>query len=397
MTVYKPPRGKTFLYDFEYQKVRHWGNTKQTTKIDAARVENKVKERLRRRAGGIDIHERDQSPRFQDWAEVFYTYKAKRLERPEAIGDILPVALRFWGHPDDIEPSAADPCHDLRLCDPIDDPAWILKYEQWLEARGLGAQSKNHYRGLIRRMYAVALLPEYRQATGIIVNPFAGVPNDPTTPREVTLDKSQLCAWLTHAAYHIRLAVAIGALAPKLRLTNILKLQWGAHFDPDPRKTKFNPNVAYYIQVQHHKTARKTRRPLVSPVSRQLLQIFKDAWRRHPQLEHVVVYQGRALHSITGGVRAAVEAAGLPYGRDREDGVTFHTLRHTATTMMSDQQDDPLKLMDAMGHTDLATTLRYRHTRPRAQRPAIERLSRSLRIARIVTAPSSRAAKKRSA
>lgn len=392
MTVYKGNNRTTWNYDFWFRGKRYWDNTHQTTKVDAERVENKIKERLRHEAGGIAIPQREDSPRIRDFAEVFLAYKTKHLERPEAISSILPVLLRFWGAPDTAtEPTADRPFHDLRLCDPIIDPDWLLKFEAWLERRGMSNQSMNHYRGVMRRLYTVAMLPEYRKATGVQMNPFAGVPNNPTMPRDVTLTPKQVRAWLKEASYHIRLAVAIAALAPKLRERNVLELQWGRHFDPDPRTTKFNARIAHYITIGRHKTARRTRRPLTSPVSAQLLRILKDAWKRDPKNTHVVTYRGKPVKDITGGVRAAIEAAGIPYGRDLRDkdghliGATFHTLRHTATTMMSDKLADPLKLMDVSGHADMATTLNYRHKRPKHQKPAVEQLSRDLRIEDLVT------------
>ena len=62
-----------------------------------------------------------------------------------------------------------------------------------------------------------------------------------------------------------------------------------------------------------------------------------------------------------------------------------------ATTMMSDKLADPIKLMDATGHTDMKTTLKYRHKRPRHQKPVVEQLSRDLPIEDLVTAPRRRA------
>ena len=54
MTVYKQKDRPTFEYDW-FDEKRYWGNTKQTTKGDALRVEHKIKERLRHEAGGIAI------------------------------------------------------------------------------------------------------------------------------------------------------------------------------------------------------------------------------------------------------------------------------------------------------------------------------------------------------
>jgi integrase len=326
---------------------------------------------------------------------VFFDYKSKHLDRPDAIAHILKVALRFWGAPDKTPPSDDAPCHDLRLCDPILDPDWLLKWEAWLTRRGLGAQSKNHYRGLMRRMYAVAMLPEFRKRTGVQMNPFAGIPNDPTYGRDVTVEPARLRAWITHASFHIRLAVAIGALAPKLRLRNVLALRWSEHFDPDPRTTKFSPARDHFIVIKQHKTARRTRKPLVVPISRPLLQILRDAWRRHPSEDLVVVYRtGQQLHDITGGVKAAAKAAKIPYGRGREDGATFHTLRHIAATLMSEDEADPLKLKDAMGHGDIRTTLKYRHRKPAKQRPTFERLAGRLKLVSAVTKGATRARRK---
>lgn len=398
MTVYRDADRATYRYDFWFHGKRYSDTTHQTNKADAQAVEAKKKERLRLEAGGIAVPQRDDSPLIADFAEVFLAYKQKHLERPEALANILPVALRFWGrHDDDTAADDEEPFYNLRLCDPIVEPDWLLKYEAWLDRRGLSNQSKNHYRGLMRRMYAVALLPEFRKRTGVQLNPFAGVPNDPTMPRDVTLTKKQVRDWLRHASHHIRLAVGIAALAPKLRERNVLDLQWAVNFDPDPRTTRFNPRVAHYITVARHKTARRTRRPLTSPISAQLLRILKDAWKRDPANTYVVTYRGKPVKDITGGVRAAIEDAGIPYGRDLRDkdghliGATFHTLRHTATTMMSDKLADPLKLMDATGHTDMETTLKYRHKRPRHQKPVVEQLSRDLPIEDLVTAPGRRA------
>jgi hypothetical protein len=49
----------------------------------------------------------------------------------------------------------------------------------------------------------------------------------------------------------VRLAVAIAALAPKLRLANVLALTWKEHVDPELR----------YITVHRHKTAATLKRP----------------------------------------------------------------------------------------------------------------------------------------
>ena len=186
-----------------------------------------------------------------------------------------------------------------------------------MEARGSAPRTRNHYRSVVSRMYAVALLPKFRAATGITVNPMVGVPRDRTESRTVTVTLDELQQWLSVASYHVRLAVGIAALAPKLRLQNILALTWADHLDPD----------LTYITVEHHKTAGRTGLPLVVPISEQLRTILRDARTRN-RGAYVVEYRGGPVTSIRDGVRLAAERAGLTYGRDR-GGVTFHTLRHS--------------------------------------------------------------------
>ena len=69
--------------------------------------------------------------------------------------------------------------------------------------------------------------------------------------RTVTISVEDLRKWLAAASYHVRLAVAIAALAPKLRLASVLALTWAEHIDPEFQ----------YISVRRHKTATKVKRP----------------------------------------------------------------------------------------------------------------------------------------
>jgi integrase len=71
----------------------------------------------------------------------------------------------------------------------------------------------------------------------------------------------------------------------------------------------------------------------VVPISDQLRLILKDARQRTDT--YVVEYRHRPAKSIRGGRRSAVERAGLPFGR-AVDGATFHTLRHTAASLLAE-------------------------------------------------------------
>lgn len=394
VSVFKRPTWRTFRYDFKFAGRRYTGNTYQIVEADAQLVEREKQLQLRHQAGGIGAFFPQETPRFSTWANVFLDYKIKHLDHPDHVKCVTGVLLRFFGGlPKGATRTAERPYHDLRLGDVIADPSIILKMEDWMARRGIGAQSKKHYRSMMRRMYSLAMQPQYRQATGVTVNPFLGLTNDPTPGRTVTLTPAQLRALITHAAPHVRLAIAIAALAPKLRMANVLGLQW-TDIAPDPRTTGFRLDVAYYLTVRKHKTVRKTGRPLVTPVSRQLVGILKEAYAQHPESAWVIVFRGDPVHSVRAGVREAAKAAGLVYGRDVEGGIVFYTIRHSAATLISAHENDPLKLRDAMGHTSLATTMKYRHMQPQHERPTLARLAKTLNIGAAFSGPQKRVSRR---
>jgi len=399
MTVFKHPKGNSFRYDFYFRGQRHTGNTLQTTRADALIVESDLKKKLRLQAGGLLPPEPIASPRFQDWAEIYLDHVIQHRKDigQERVQNLLRVVLRFWGARP--APTATgrwaaregEPYHDLTLRAPIDDPMWLVRFEDWMNTKGIEGQTKNHYRSALSQLYRLALQPAYRARTGVMMNPFVGVPRDQTMERTATITVEQLQAWLRQASYHVRLAVSIAALAPKLRLANILALRWNEHVDASLQ----------YITVARHKTARSTGRPLVVPIDEQLLAILEDA-RRRRRGKYVVTYRGRRLKGISGGVKAAAQAAGLIWGRFAENGVTFHTIRHTMATMLAElgSLDGAAPLSESermrlMGHQRLETTQRYTHIRPERERPALARLSKLTPIAAIVTAPWTRAARKK--
>lgn len=386
MSVYRPKGCHTYIYDFRFRGERYKDSTHQHTIENARAVETEVRARLRRQAGGI-LRAKD-TPRFSEWAGVFYRYCVNDLElaAPQHVMDSLRVVLRFWGtRPTStaIEPDA--PYHDLHLADPIDDPDWITKFDDWIKTRrggrGVSNQQRNHYMSCLSRMYRCALEPKFRKHAGVNFNPFAGVPRRRTRSRQVVLDLDQIRAWITAASYHVRLAVAIAALAPKLRIANILALRWDTNLDPTLTR----------IEVADHKTANSSGLPMVAPISAQLRAILEDARQRRPDATHVVTYRGVPVRQIRGGVENALTRAGIPYGRDVKGGATFHTLRHSMATLLADLDEAEAKRAALMGQ-DPATTAKYTHLRAVGQRESAERLSQAVPIADVVTQPHLRAA-----
>jgi len=387
MSVYKGHRRRTYQYDFWYAGRHYKGNTYQEDETDARLVESKHKLRLRQERGGIA--EPGPSPSFSQWAGVYYAWVTKRQKpkRPERIDELLRVILRFWGarpaNPrSPVQPRDGEeaPFHDLTLRDPIDDPTWILHFDEWMDRRGIAGGTRNHYNSRMSQLYYVALLPEYRKISGVTMNPFAGRPRERRVGRKVALTPALVMQWLDAMSYHTRLAVSIAALAPKLRLRNVLELRRDEHLDPELTT----------ITVWDHKSDRHTGEPLITPVSGQLREILRDALGRNPG-PHIVTYRGIPVESIRGGLRAAAEHVGIPYGRFKPGGVTFHTLRHTASTIFARLKVNPWLQRDAMGHQDLATTAGYTHLQLEEQRPVLEQLAAALPVAAIVTKAQRRA------
>jgi len=384
MTVYRPNDRASYEYDFWFRGRRYRGSTHQIRKDLADAVESDLKRRLREQVAGVPMAPSD-TPRFQDFAETYYERASKRVARPERIDDLLRVVLRFWGAKPEREHGkikivAGEPYHDLCLGDVVADPYWLVKFEDWLEARGAAGQTKNQYRSVISQMFRLASSPAYRKRTGILTNPLAGIERDPQNRRTTTVTTSELRAWLSYASYHIRLALAIAALAPKLRLANVLALEWARHLDRDLR----------YITVHQHKTQHTSGEPLVVPISEQLRTILRNARRRN-RGKYVVAYRGRPIGSIRGGLEGAAKRAGLHYSR--WDGITFHTLRHSMATLLAELGEPEAVRKEVMGHARIETTQIYTHLRPAHQVGAHERLSAATPIVDLVTNPRRRASK----
>lgn len=383
MSAYK--RGKIYHYDFWFNGQRYRDTTQQLTRKAAEEVESKVKRELREIAAGIRIPTKDDSPRFAEWADVYLTDVQKRLARPDAVESQLTVVMRFWGaKPKGLkkqaQPGEDAPYHDLRLLDPIVDPSWLLKFEKWMNARRwkgrpLSEWTKWHYITTVSEMYALARKPTYRALTHVPYNPFDdGIERKKKEPRDVTLDPDELRLVLGLAGYHLRLALAIAALAPKLRKTTILSLRWDRHVDLKRR----------LITVKRHKTAHLKHRPQVAHIVDQLMTILVDAKQRNLG-PFVVSYRGHGIKDVRTGLAAALKRVGLRYGL--RNGVTFHSMRHSMATLLAELDVSESKRQNAMGHASIQTTQQYTHLRPKHEVDALEQLSAAVPIADLVMMP----------
>lgn len=378
MTTYRHPNGTSFRYDFFYKGRRYSGSTDQVTKDDANLVESEIKKRLRQQAWGIAPVERQQTPTFSEWAEHYWKAQNARLTRPEILKRTVRMVLAFWGKRPRLKPVKGAPYHDLRLADPIIDPMWIERFEQWMTKRGISGSTKNTYRSALSGMYRLAMRPRWRAVTNITSNPMSGTERDPVRSRKVTVTPEQLQAWMAAAPVHVRLTMAIAALAPKLRKSSILALRWDKNIDPD----------LSFITVYDHKTIRSSGAPQVVPIDPQLRAILepfqKDAKRRRQK--HVITFRGQPVKDIKRALKTSAEsdAVGLTYGQEH---VTFHTIRHTMATMLAELGIGDDLRRTVMGHSDVRTTQGYTHLRPIHEREPLAALSAKMALVGIVQGP----------
>lgn len=373
MTIWRDGK-RGFRFDFRFYGTRYTSPRGFPTKQEAEDAEAALRRRIRRQKAGLEPLERPQSPTFTEAAGAYHLFASER----NLVGDLdtldrmQRVILRFFGakpkkrNPKLAEKWAKSPYHNLRLHDVIDEPAWIAKFEQWMTKLKLAGSTKNRYRSAVSKLYWWAMLPENRQKSGITFNPMRGMLRDREEGRDVALSADQLRAILLHSPPYLRLAIVIAALAPKLRRGNILALRWDRHIDKDLTR----------ITVAEHKTRRRTKRPLVAPISVQLRIILQAAKASKPKgMNYVIHYRGDRIYRLDQGLKAACQSAGVRYGREYPDGITFHTIRHSAATMLAQIGVPDGLIKDILGHLSIQTTQGYKHLRPVHEIGPLEQLS----------------------
>lgn len=387
MTVWFDKTRGGWRYDFWLFNERHTYPRTFESEREATDAEAELRRSLRRQRAGLEPLEpieKPLSPRFTEIAGAYCTYaKDEQLvSRMDALMNTLFVILQFFGAKpaDEKKVREGAPYHDLRLQDPIDDPEWILKFETWLKRRGIAGATKNRYRSACSRLYWFAMLPEHRKASGITFNPFRGIRRDKEFARDVVLTPKQIRAIMAASPPHLRLAIVIASLAPKLRLSNILQLKWDTGFDAELTT----------IRIQQHKTHGHTRKPMIAPISEQLRRVLLVAktrrQKKRPWVIHFRAKRRQPIKSITKALIKACADAGVTYGRAK-NGATFHTIRHSAATLLAQLGVSEGLRKDVMGHLSIQTTQGYTHLNPIHERAPLEQLSQQLALEDVVTAP----------
>ena len=368
MSVYQDKTSKLWIYDFQFKRRRYKLQYGLDTRAEATEAEAVMRRSLRRRAAGLEGWAADDTPSFSTWAAVTLQFQRERkqIKRPDQAKLTLRMILAFWGTKPKTNPVEGGRYHDLCLGHPIENPTLIHEFEMWMKERGLSGARKNHYRSACSMLYRVAMQPENRMRTGIKENPFRDIMRDRVRRRTRALDPDEIMKWIAVAPLPAVVAVAIGALAPALRLSNVVEL----------RRDQLSP-ARDYLSVPH-KTDQETGAPLTVAISGALRDILLEVQRQYPDDPYVVPMPSprrrvapkrphdpdRSIHRYWPLVRLleqSIKDAGLPYGRRRDDGVTFHSLRHAMHTWLARQGVPAATRQRAMGHSSIAMASWYTH------------------------------------
>jgi integrase len=178
----------------------------------------------------------------------------------------------------------------------------------------------------------------------------------------------------THLQHLIKCALLTG-----LRLGNVLNLKWNQIRDgwiylPKTKAGKHKIPVSDGLAelFDHIKDSQGSVKGNVVDLKGKPV---KSAGARS---EYVFTYQGKPVKSVKTALRKACEKAGLVYGRDEPDGVTFHTLRHTHGTHLALQGAHIRTIQELLGHKSLKMTERYTKVADESKRKAVNGLDYDL-------------------
>lgn len=111
----------------------------------------------------------------------------------------------------------------------------------------------------------------------------------------------------------------------------------------------------------------------------------------------MILYRGQPVNSIDESLKAAAIAAGLTWGRFVKDGITFHSLRHSVSTLLARGGASADQRGPVTGHADLKMEQWYTHLFPEDERALTETLSAAMPIKTVAMVAGTRATRPRAA
>lgn len=253
----------------------------------------------------------------------------------------------------------------LAFITPQDITRWIDECRK----AGTSGATLNRYLALGSALFKWAIRQGY-----VGDNPFRGVERfKESKGREVYLTAEESRALVNVAAPALR-PIIVCALSTGMRRGELLSLKWR---DLDLARREI------LIRAENEKAGRGRALPMTEDLYRELLAA--RAARKVLALDGtapVFTYEDgtpvdeRGLRSL---FDSAVERCGaIPI--DKRGDVTFHTLRHTAASLMVQAGVSLFEVGKILGHSTPSVTMRYAHFAPEAGRSAIDRLGKTLSI-----------------
>jgi integrase len=218
-----------------------------------------------------------------------------------------------------------------------------------------------------------ALFRWARSMGHVTENPFREVRrfSEKGRAREVYLTAPESRALAVSAASFLR-PVVVAALSTGMRRGELLALRWRA-VDLD--------RCELHVEPETEKAGRGRTVPLTALLHEEL-KALKGA-RNVPALDGSdPVFRCADGSPLTTKVLrvafcSAVKACEA-ISHEKRGSVTFHTLRHTAASLMVAAGVPIFDVAKTLGHSTIAVTMRYSHFAPEAGRAAIERLGAAL-------------------
>lgn len=251
-----------------------------------------------------------------------------------------------------------------RLCDisTLDLQNYVLnKFDS-----GSGWEVCNHLRNLMSKVYACAKI--WGQFNGD--NPATGVklPEKMPVYEKCALTPEQCQCLLATLPEPVQTMALTGILAG-LRVGEILGLRWqDVRFDAKEIRIG---QAAYRGSIGSPKTKRSKR---TLPVPPALLEALQRLYAMAPVRDGLVfpTRTGKP-HSDSTLLSRFLKPAGKRIG---VSGLSWHTLRHTHATLLSQSGASPKDAQAQLGHAHIATTMDiYTHATPGHQREAVEKMA----------------------
>jgi integrase len=355
-----------WYYDFSIDGHRYRGSSGTTDQADAAKFAFDLREREWRR---ISLGE--QPVKHLTLAEAFATYYEERSKGTRS-GEIvqrhqMARMIRILGT-------------RLRLAD-LDDAtiADLLARLRAGEAATEGQETRSRIAAASVNRYlgTISVVCEWaRDTRGAVVGPWNRkhhLLREPP-PRETYLQHEQAAALMREVAGHARPIIYLDLLTG-LRKANVTELTWE------------QIDLRFRALRVRQKGDRPLSLPITDKASALLEQIEPDAakrsgpvfWYGNPTTSclcsHCVspLYRGAPIRDWRETFKTAAKAIGMPHLRP-------HDLRHTVASWLLDATGDIHLVRDQLGHSQLATTLRYAHRMPGRRAEGIDAATAALEV-----------------